>query len=298
MANNFNKIYVIVIAIIIINIIFSCALFFGVFNSKIGLISIIMIYLLCFVLITSLKLQKKSKLIFSLLLLFLIVYWTFAYPPAINGNDDNTAYLVFASKTVDYRHLPVEPLSERRAFSLGGSYPFQGSIIDIFGVNYLTIFEPALGVLLLSFLVICSGKNFYSRIIPISFIAFTPLFGSKILANTASTFILSFYTLVMIFLLYLLYKKSNYSQLFKIITFVLIVLSAVLAMTLRPTTVPFNALIIVFLFLMYTLRKEYKTIVLSSLCYHYLYPSFLLQLFFFLTLLPLIYLLDHGLILY
>lgn len=261
--SNFYRVHILTGAIIVINIIFSCALLFGFFNSDIGLISIVIIYLLCFLLIASLRIHKSSILIFSLFIAFIATYWIFAFPPAINGNDDNTAYLVFAYKTVDYGHLPVEPLSERRAFSLGGSYPFQGSLIDILGINYLTIFEPALGVLLLSFLAMCFGNNYYSRLIPISVISFMPLLGSRVLANTASTFILSFYTLVMIFLVYSLYKKNNYSLLFKTTTFAIIVLSAILAVTLRPTTAPFNTFIVVFLLLIYTLRKDYKTTILS-----------------------------------
>ena len=76
---------------------------------------------------------RSDKILFTFVV-FLLLYWLFAFPAAINGNDDNTAYLIFARDFYDSIQKTIQPLSERRIFSVGGIYAFQAPVIHWIGV--------------------------------------------------------------------------------------------------------------------------------------------------------------------
>jgi len=189
--------------------------------------------------------QSRKSIPLLLLIIFSILFWTFAYIPAINGNDDIPAYLVYAESFLHNFENTIQPLSERRMFSIGGLYAFQSPYIDIFGLKSLSFIEPVLGIIVFS--LISTGKlltdvKTENKVLAIAFVSLMPLFGSKGLANLSSSFLLSSFTFVLLVLgWYLTTKKFNSFYLF------LVILIPFASATLRPTTFIFNLPIALFI---------------------------------------------------
>lgn len=198
----------------------------------------------CYALIVLLRQNRADKL----LLLFVVatlVFWAVAYPPAINGNDDNTAYLVFAKEFVNGVTNSIHPLSERRLFSVGASYAFQGPILFFLGAKWLSLFEPVLGLALLFILATrtssCNPRQKLVCLIPCILISILPLAGSAYLANTSSVFVLASFSYAIL----LICKKSfQGSALLSSWDVIWAGLFCVYASLLRPTTAPFNVIIL------------------------------------------------------
>lgn len=192
-----------------------------------------------------------------------IVFWIAAFPAAINGNDDNAAYLIFAKDFYFDIAKTIQPLSERRLFSVGGTYAFQAPVIHWFGINGLGFVEPVLGLIL--YFILATSKNFKNPSIYCYFLvgvmALLPLAGSKILANTASVFILSALTFALLELGFSILEKQSVTWT-EIILLVILPLSA---SVFRPTTAPFNIIIsgLMVIFILIKM-KEIKKIIFAS----------------------------------
>lgn len=168
------------------------------------------------------------------------LFWALAFPAAINGGDDNGAYLVFARDFYGDIRATIQPLSERRLFSVGGIYAFQAPVIHWFGIRYLSLVEPALGILLFIVAVVTRPKlPVAAALLAIIVIALMPLLGSSALANTASTFIIGSLSLVLILLALAIVRggRPTSMELAAIVTLPLA------ALVFRPTTAPFNGLL-------------------------------------------------------
>lgn len=221
-----------------------------------------------YVLLVELKIDR-------LLLVFIvavIVFWLVAFPAAINGSDDNTAYLIFARDFYYDIAKTIQPLSERRLFSVGGNYAFQAPVLHWFGMQGLSLVEPVLG-LVLFFVVSASKKvkdSFVHCYFLVGILALLPLGGSNFLANTASVFVLSALTFALLELGRSILEKQS-------VTWPEIILLMVLplsASVFRPTTTPFNVviagLVVTFVFVR---LKEIKKILFSA--------AFTLAIFYF-----------------
>jgi hypothetical protein len=173
------------------------------------------------------------------LVLFALGFWVLAFPPALNGNDDNTAYLIFAKDFYGDFPALVQPLSERRLFSMGGLYALQGTVLQWLGPRYLGLVEPALGLALI--LLIASERVARDRagIVLSAVVVLTPLGGSRVLTNLSSAFVLCGYTLAILALARRAILQGPPTRL----QIVLFISLPAIAATIRPTTFPFNAAI-------------------------------------------------------
>lgn len=179
-----------------------------------------------------------------LLLIFMsaiLLYWLLAFPAHINGTDDNTAYLIFATDFYDSFEKTIQPLSERRLFSVGGLYAFQAPVIHWIGMHGLSLIEPVFG-LMLFFIIINARLDRSPRLgayILVGLVGIAPLAGSKVLANTSSVFMLSVFSLALLELGKDIWQKRNadWTQVS------LLILLPLVASIFRPTTAPFNGLI-------------------------------------------------------
>jgi hypothetical protein len=218
---------------------------------------------------------SKDRLLLTFIVAVLL-YWLLAFPPAINGSDDNTAYLIFAKDFYTSLEKTIQPLSERRIFSVGGLYAFQGPVLHWIGQYSLSLVEPVFGLILFFVLVTsrhAQPNNFGSYIL-VGLLAMTPLAGSKVLANTSSVFLLSAFSFALLELGKDILQKRNadWTQV------ALLVVLPLAAATFRPTTAPFNGAITLLLVLVvvFRLNESKKTITLGALG----------LLIFFLALLP------------
>ena len=170
--------------------------------------------------------------------------------------------------------MSIDPFSARRMYSLGGLFPFQGSLSH-FDLRYLSVIEPGLGLLLISVSIIFFSKNIFSKIICLAIIFLSPLLGSKILANTIGVYTLIFFTFV---ILHCYLSLINEDEVFVTQNVSMIIFSTVLSLTIKPIPFVFNSLIIIFL-LIHLIKKNsinFKLIqilfVLIVLCIVYLFP--------------------------
>ncbi len=170
----------------------------------------------------------------------------------------------------------IQPLSERRLFSVGGNYALQAPVMHWIGIRGLSLVEPVLG-LILFFIVITAKRTTNSPIqgyFLVGALALIPLGGSKVLANTASVFVLSAFTLALLETgrSILQNRKATW---FEIILLVVLPLSASI---FRPTTAPFNLLIsgFILLFIITKLKAGKKVLITGAaaltIFYFALYP--------------------------
>ena len=229
------------------NIILSSSIFLNLLSYKICILLIILFYFYIFSLsIINLKKNINS----TYFIIFFIVYWLFFFVPGINAHDDLSSYLVFAEKFFDNGNIPEDTLSVRRSYSLGGSFIFKG-VLSKFNPNYFTLFEPILGLLLISIIILSSDISSQKKFLCLSFLMFCPFLGSKIILNTEPVFIMAFFSLVIILLVnqYQLKKDPNFNGI--LIFFVLI------PVLYRPTTFLFNILMLsYFLYYHLTFNKN------------------------------------------
>ena len=257
-----------------INLILSLTLSFSIFTISQGIISIIIIFLISFYYILKTKINGFEKSLLFCLTLFGVLFWIFLFYPALNGNDDLKAYLFFQEKTANQGFLSIDPFSARRMYSLGGLYPFQGSL-SYFDLRFLSVIEPGLGLLLISVSIIFLSKNNFSKIISLAIIFLSPLLGAKILANTIGVYTLIFFTFV---ILHCYLSLINEDEVFETQNISIIIFSTVLSLTIKPIPFVFNSLIIIFL-LVHLIKKNsinFKLIqilfVLIVLSIVYLFP--------------------------
>lgn len=227
--------------------------------------------------------KDPSLLVFAIALL---VYWLLAFPAAINGNDDNTAYLIFATDFYDSLDETIQPLSERRLFSVGGLYAFQAPIMHWFGPYGLSLVEPVFG-LLLFFVVITATRSTSNPVgcfLLVGLVSLGPMAGSKVLGNTSSVFVLSAFSFALIEIGKEIVKTRCASWL----QVALLAILPLAAATYRPTTAPFNVVIAFMLAVMLFSQGSWRklliaaslatiTFVLALMPYHeiggtYLYP--------------------------
>ena len=228
-----------------INLIISLSLTFSVFSITLGLFSILTIYFLSFYYIVKINNNRLDKIFLSLFILISLLFWIFSFFPALNGNDDLKAYLFFLEKTTIDGSLTIDPLSARRMYSLGGLFPLQGSL-SYFNFSLLSIIEPSLGILLTSVSIMFFVKNIFTKIVCLTILFFSPLLGSKVLANTIGVYILIFYTFTILNCYSLLIKKD---LIIEKIGISIIILALTLSLAIKPIPLIFNSLI--FFFLMY-----------------------------------------------
>lgn len=185
-----------------------------------------------------------------------LLYWLLAFPPAINGNDDNTAYLIFAKDFYSSLEKTIQPLSERRIFSVGGLYALQAPVLHWIGQYGLSLVEPVFG-LMLFFIILtsrCDKPDNCGCYFIIGLLALAPLAGSKVLANSSSTFVLSAFSFALLELGKNILQKRvvGWPQVALLVTLPLA------AATIRPTTTPFNVLI-AFLLVTVVFNKQQVT---------------------------------------
>jgi hypothetical protein len=182
-----------------------------------------------FIYISFIKTQKIS----SILGLFIILYWSILFPASINGIDDNAAYLIFARDFYYSLDDSLQILSERRIFSVGGLYSFQGTILAWIGLRGMSLVEPVLGLLTI-FVIILNRIRDTDRVVAVLLVGavgMAPLAGSLVIANTASAFTLSAFTLALLELSKdATAGKTNRRDIF------LMVLALCAAALFRPTT--------------------------------------------------------------
>lgn len=256
-----------------INLITSISLTLSIFSVYQGLISIFIVYIFGFYLIFKNKIDKNYKYFFLIIILFSVLFWIFAFYPALNTNDDFRAYLIFIEKTASEGSLSVDPFSSRRMYSLGGLYPFQGSLSNI-DLKFLSFIEPALGIFLTSIAIFFFNKDSDLKLLCMVILFLSPLLGSKVLANTGGVFILVFlsYTIISTYSLSIK-NDENLGKFYLII----VLLCTVLSLTIKPIPLIFNSLIILFLLInFYKYKKnfvKYISIFITLIfCLIYLYP--------------------------
>lgn len=136
---------------------------------------------------------------YLLFVIFILVFWAVAFPPAINGNDDNTAYLVFAREFYGSTDASLQVLSERRMFNLGAGYVFQAPVVQWLGYRALALSEPLLG-LLMSFAVLAAFMaDRTAKYVAAAIIGCAPAMASHLLGNTAPVFMMSAALLLVLF---------------------------------------------------------------------------------------------------
>ncbi len=201
--------------------------------------------LICFLVsIGTLALYLKKDYVLQALVFGSLVFWAVAYPAAINGNDDNTAYLVFAEQFSHGISDTLHSLSERRLFSVGASYSFQAPIMMFLGPKWLSLFEPVLGLSLLFLLALSSRKQNRHcstvELLSCAIIGVLPLAGTSYLANTSSVFVLASCSFAILLLCRKAYSGEPLGEFHYFIAGIL----CVYASLLRPTTLPFNIIIL------------------------------------------------------
>ena len=175
--SEYKSFYIFFLIYFIINLLTSVALSFSIFSVNQGLISIIFIYFLSFYFLFLKMKDDNYKFIFLFLLFFSVLFWIFAFYPALNGNDDFKAYLFFLERTALEGSLSVDPLSARRMLSLGG-LSFSGSLSNL-DLNFLSIVEPTLGILLTCIAIIYFNKYFYAKLIGITILIYLRYLDQK-----------------------------------------------------------------------------------------------------------------------
>lgn len=236
------------------NFILSSLIFFKLLSYKLCIILIISFYFYVFSLLVF-NLKKNINIIYFLI--FFCAYWLTFFVPGINAHDDLSSYLVFAEKFFDNGSIPEETLSIRRSYSLGGSFIFKG-VLSKFDPNYFTLFEPLLGILLISILILSSDISFEKKFLCISFLMFCPFLGSRIVLNTEPVFIMAFFSLAIILLINNYKLKKDNKFIGMLIFFVLIPL------LYRPTTFLFNILMLsYFLYFLLSINKNLKNILFN-----------------------------------
>ena len=272
--SEYKSFYIFFLIYFIINLLTSVALSFSIFSVNQGLISIIFIYFLSFYFLFLKMKDDNYKFIFLFLLFFSVLFWIFAFYPALNGNDDFKAYLFFLERTALEGSLSVDPLSARRMLSLGGLFPFQGSLSNL-DLNFLSIVEPTLGILLTCIAIIYFNKYFYAKLIGITILILSPLLGSKVLANTVGVYILIFFSYTIINCFAILVKEKS----FKNITLTIMFFCTALSLTIKPIPLMFNSIIIIFsiIFVLKNKKNDLKlshVIFTSLMCIVYIFPFF------------------------
>ena len=243
--NNFKFLFILFLSF---NLILSLFIIFKLLSYKICIILLLAFYFYIFVqLIINLKKNIESSYFF----LFFFLYWLIFFVPGVNAHDDLSSYLVFAEKFFDNGNIPEETLSVRRSYSLGGSFLFKGALSK-FNPNYLTLFEPLLGILLISIIIFSSDISFEKKFLCLSFLMICPFLGSRIILNTEPVFIMAFFSLAII-LLVNNYKLKNDNKLIGMLIFFVFI-----PILYRPTTFLFNSLMLVYFF--YILLSNNKNI--------------------------------------
>ncbi len=182
--------------------------------------------------------EARKDLLLLGLSVTVLLYWLFAFPAAINSNDDNNAYLIFAKDFYIDIARTIQPLSERRLFSIGGNYAFQAPVLHWVGIRGLSLVEPTLGLLLIYVIMFGAScrRSLVLCCVSACLLALLPTGGSKVLANTASVFVLSAFTFALLELGRSLLddRKIDWTDL------LLLVVLPLAASTFRPITMPFN----------------------------------------------------------
>lgn len=173
---------------------------------------------------------------------FVVLYWLFAFPPVVNGMDDNSAYLIFARDFYSSLTQSLQPLSERRLFSVGGLYAFQAPILHWLGTQGLSLVEPGLGLLLFVTIIAARGRDtpLPILILLIAFAGAAPLGGQLVAANSSSVFTLAAFNLAILELVRGMMRSGQAGQ----ADMLLLVLIALAAALFRPTAAPFHILLI------------------------------------------------------
>ena len=219
------------------------------FNSvtlKLSLSILIFFYIYVFVLLIF---NFKNNFEHIYFIFFFIIYWLFAFIPSINAHDDLSSYLVFAEKLIDTGSLPEEIFSVRRSYNLGGSYLFKG-VISKFNPDFLLMFEPILGIILISILIFSTEISNINKFICFSVLMLSPFFGSKISLNTEPVFLMSFFSLSILLLI------KNFKKNQENIPYWSPVILLFLPLLYRPTTFLFNSLLL--LIFTYTVYKFFN----------------------------------------
>ena len=171
----------------------------------------------------------------------ILIFWTVLVPPAVNGGDDNMAYLVFAQDFYDDFARTFQPLSERRLFSVGGNYALQAPVLHWCGVRGLAIVEPAFGLVLL-FILLNAGTHNRGpvvRLLLTGVLGMTPFAGSSALANTSSVFVLAAFSAAIVMIGARMIRQQRAAPM----DLILLALLPLTAAVYRPTTAPFNFLV-------------------------------------------------------
>ena len=258
----------------LLNLLTSITLSFAIFSIFQGLIFLLSIFIISFFLILKNNTLKYEKIFFCLIIFLSLFFWSFFFDPALNANDDFTAYLHFYEKTALEGTLSVDPLSSRRMYTLGGLFPFQGSLSS-FKLSYLSLIEPTLGILLTSVAIISFNKHFLTKTLCIILLMLSPLLGSKVLANTIGVYILVFFSYTILNFYSLFLKKNSR---FKELSLILIIISTSLSLAIKPIPFIFNSIIIFFLIINVIMLKKinfkffYYILIGLFLSVLYLYP--------------------------
>lgn len=272
--DNLNFFFKFFLLFFFINFACSLALSFSSFTILQGVLSISIIFFSIIYVILKIKINKYEKSLFLLITLFSVLFWIFLFYPALNANDDLKAYLFFQEKTATQGSLSIDPFSARRMYSLGGLYPFQGSLSH-FDLAYLSIIEPGLGIALISLAIIFFSKNNLSIIFCLAILFLSPLLGSKILANTIGVYTLIFFTFL------ILHCQNNLVDdyiFFEKQSIFIIILSCILSLAIKPIPFVFNILILFYLFVYYLKNRRINIHLVSIifisiiLSLAYLYP--------------------------
>lgn len=254
------------------NLILSLFIFFQLLSYKICIILLLSFYFYVF---AQLIINLKKNIDNAYFVLFFFIYWLIFFVPGINAHDDLSSYLVFAEKFFDNGNIPEETLSIRRSYSLGGSLLFKG-VLSKFNPNYLTLFEPLLGILLISIIIFSTDISFEKKFFCLSFLMICPFLGSRILLNTEPAFIMAFFSLATI-LLVNNYELKNDNRLIGMLIFFVFI-----PVLYRPTTFLFNSLILVYFFyILLSNNKNIKSILYNIFSKKNIVIIFLLILLFY-----------------
>jgi len=254
--NTIDNIKYLFILFLSFNFALSLLIFFQLLSYKVCIAIFLLFYLYLFILLL-INFQKNIHNLYFVI--FFLIYWLIFFVPGINAHDDLSSYLVFAEKFIDRGIIPEETLSIRRSYSLGGSFLFKG-LLSKFNPNSLSFFEPILGMILISILILSSNTNFSKKFLCLSILMFCPFLGSKIILNTEPVFIMAFFSLAIMLLVNDYKTKRNDSNVGLLIFFVSIPL------LYRPTTFLFNLLILVY-FIYHLLRINQNKILTLSIIF-------------------------------
>lgn len=197
-----------------------------------GLIIVCAVYVL--------KASAAQSPVLTITTAIVVGYWIFAFPGAINSNDDNGAYLIFSEAFYDRFEDTIQPLSERRLFSVGGLYAFQAPVMHFFGPRGLSLIEPAFGLLLFAAILFSNrNRSVLALTAIIGLLALTPAAGSRGLANTSSAFVLGAMSFALILVTLRIFATGRP----RTVDVAIVVAIPLAAMLLRPTTAPFNCMV-------------------------------------------------------